>query len=87
MSDRGIYGTPRVGAAACGGRGAAAGTWIVGGALVVGAVLWARHQSIQIESLYASAGLPYQSFVAGLRERTRELSHGITRRLSTTKGT
>lgn len=87
MRGRGIYGTSRVGAAACGGRGASAGTWVVGGAVVIGAVLWARHQSVQVEKLYASAGLPYQSFSAGLRERAGELSAGITRRLSTPKGT
>lgn len=90
MSERGTYGRVRVGADES--RGASLGTWIVGGLLVGGAVLWARHQSAQLEKLYATEGLPYQSFGANLRERTRALSstagekiHALTRRLGTRK--
>lgn len=66
-------------------RGSSTGSWITVGIAVVGAVLWARHQSVQIERLQAAAGLPHQGFVAGLRERTAELSRDLTRRLSTRK--
>jgi hypothetical protein len=86
MNDRGTYGRAIVGADLAP-RRPSHGTGLVGALVVVGAVLWARHQSRQIERLYAAAGLPHQSFAAGLRERTRELSHGLTRRLSTRKET
>jgi len=84
MRERGTYGRAIVGADG-GPRGSSLGTWIVGGVLVGAAVLWARHQSNQIERLYAAAALPHQSFAAGLRERARELSGDLTRRLSTRK--
>jgi hypothetical protein len=74
MSERGIYGAARVGADGSGSRGSSLGTWIVGGLLVGGAVLWAKHQSDQIGKLYSVAGLPQQSFVADLRARTKALS-------------
>ena len=69
MRGRGTYGTSR--SDAC---GSSWGTWVVGGLLVGSAVLWARHQSTQIEKLYAAAGLPHQSFLGNLRERSKELS-------------
>jgi hypothetical protein len=47
--------------------------WIVGVAAAAGAVLWARHQSRQIEQLYKTAGLPYQSFTAGLKQSARQI--------------
>jgi hypothetical protein len=49
--------------------------WLLGGLVAGGAVLWAKHQSDQIEKLSATAGLPYQGFTRGLGERTRELVH------------
>jgi hypothetical protein len=61
-----------------GGRGTSLGTWIIGGLVLGGAVLWAKHQSDQIEKLYATAGLPYQGFTRSLSRRTRELS-GVAR--------
>lgn len=75
MSQRGVYGKPLVGADVYYvQRGSSLGTWIVGGLLVGGAVLWARHQSDQIAKLYARAGLPHESFARSLGARTRELS-------------
>jgi hypothetical protein len=69
MSTRGTYGVV-VGA---GRRGSSLGKWIVGGVLVGGAALWARHQSEQISQLYKAVGLPHRSFVEGLREDARKL--------------
>lgn len=86
MRGRGIYGPHRVGSDGAS-RGSSLGTWIVGGVLVGGAVLWARYQSRQIEKLYAAASLPHQSFAADLRERASELSGGLARRLGTRKDT
>jgi hypothetical protein len=54
-------------------KGSSIGKWIVGGVLVGGAALWARHQSEQIAQLYKAAGLPRRSFVEGLREDARKL--------------
>jgi hypothetical protein len=89
---RGTYGVSRLGADPHGQRGSSIGTWIIGGLVVGGAVLWAKHQSDQVEKLYAQAGLPHQSFVEGLRERSKELSgaarekiHGLTQRFRTKK--
>jgi hypothetical protein len=91
MSGRGIYGTPRIAGdgSTC---GSSWGTWIVGGLVVGGAVLWAKHQSDQVDKLYTTVGLPHQSFTESLAARTKELSssarekiHGITRRLGTRK--
>lgn len=82
VSGRGVYGAPLLGASFPEGQGAryadargtSLGAWLVGGLLVGGAVLWAKHQSSQIEKLYATAGLPHQSFVESLRARSREIS-------------
>jgi hypothetical protein len=49
------------------------GAWILGTIAIGGAVLFARHQSQQIEQLYKTSGLPYQSFSAGLRESVKSL--------------
>jgi hypothetical protein len=73
MSERGVYGQPLIGADPSGRGGSSFGTWIVGGILVGGAVLWARHQSAQMGKLYKAAGLPQQSFTASLREDARAL--------------
>ena len=94
MSDRGTYGKSLVGADVyyVQPRGSSLGTWLVGGLLVGGAVLWAKHQGDQIAKLSAEAGLPHQSFGASLRERSKELSasaretfQGLSRRLGTAK--
>jgi uncharacterized membrane protein len=68
------------------------GTWLVGGLVVGGAVLWARHQSDQMAKLYKAAGLPQQSFTASLREQARALPsaartklHELTRAPRATK--
>jgi hypothetical protein len=69
MRTRGTYGT-----AAPNERGSSLGVWIVGGLLVGGVVLWAKHQSGQIEKLYSAAGLPHQSFIEDLRSQSSALS-------------
>ena len=75
MSQRGIYGKTLMGADVyLVRRESSWGAWIVGGLLVGGAVLWAKHQSNQIEKLYATSGLPYEGFAGSLGARTRELS-------------
>jgi hypothetical protein len=65
---------------------------LIGGLAVGVAVLWVKHQSDQIEKLYATAGLPYQGFTRSLSERTRELSgaarvkfQGLTQRFGPRK--
>ena len=83
MRERGNYGTARLGADFSGGGRSSIGTWIVGGLLVGGAVLWAKHQSSQIEKLYAAASLPHQSFVSSVAETARERIQGIRHRLGT----
>jgi hypothetical protein len=50
------------------------GAWILGTLAVGGALLWARHQSRQMEQIYQTSGMPYQSFAAGLRESAKTLS-------------
>lgn len=93
MSDRGTYGKSLVGADVYYvERRSSLGTWLVGGLLVGGAVLWAKHQGDQIEKLYTATGLPHQSFGASLRDRSRQLStsaretfHNLSRRLGTAK--
>ena len=78
MNDRGQYGSSRVGQSPpttvyVAREPSSTATWILGTIAVGGAVLWARHQSQQIEQLYKTAGLPQQSFAAGLRESARSL--------------
>jgi hypothetical protein len=94
MSQRGIYGKPPLMGADVYyvQRKSSLGTWVVGGLLVGGAVLWAKHQSDQIEKLYSATGLPHQSFGHDLRERSKALTaaagekiHDITRRFAPKK--
>lgn len=79
MNERGQYGTSRVGQTPqpttvyVEREPTSAVSWILGTIAVGGAVLWARHQSQQIERLYKTAGLPHQSFVADLRQSARSL--------------
>src|SRR5207244_1254950 len=49
------------------------GALILGAIAVGGAVLYARHQSKQIEQLFKTSGLPYQSFTGDLRETVRAI--------------
>ena len=49
------------------------GKWILGTIVVGGALLWARHQSKQMEAIYKSSGLPYQSFAGGLYESAKSI--------------
>jgi len=87
-NERGHYGRTTIGADAPS-RGHSIGTWIVGGLVVGGAILWARHQSTQVARLYAASDLPYETFGQDLRARTRKIAssagekiQGIGRRLS-----
>ena len=74
MNDRGQYGPPRIGQLAPRTttvyveRESSSIARILGGILVVGGALWSRHQSKQIEQLYKTAGLPYQSFTGSIRQ-------------------
>lgn len=99
MNDRGQYGPSLTGPALVGQipqgstiyverKSSSAATWILGAVAVGGAVLWARHQSRQVEQLYKSAGLPQQSFVADLRQSARSFPakasaslHGLAERV------
>jgi hypothetical protein len=47
--------------------------WIVGGVVVGGAVLWARHQAAQTKKLYKETGLRHQGFLESAREDARAL--------------
>ena len=94
MSQRGVYGKPLMGADVYYVQrgGSSFGTWLVGGLLVGGAVLWAKHQSDQIEKLYSATGLPHESFAQDLRARGKALTaaagekiHDITRRFAPKK--
>lgn len=78
MNDRGQYGgngSPRVGQIPVyvERKSSSIGTWILGAIATGGAVLWARHQSQQIEQLYKTAGLPHQSFAGSLRQDVKAL--------------
>jgi hypothetical protein len=75
MNARGQYGSSRVGQSLpqattvyVAREPSSIGTWILGTLAVGGAVLWARHQTRQIEQLYKTAGLPQQSFASSLRQ-------------------
>jgi hypothetical protein len=92
MAMRGVYGPLRIGAGPYGERGSSLGAWIIGGLLVGGAALLAKHQSDQITKLYSAAGLPHQSFLEDMRLRSRKLSgaaragvHSFRQRLNTGK--
>jgi hypothetical protein len=99
MNERGHYGTPRVGQDPSRSAtvyvertGASTTAWLLGIAAVGGAVLWARHQSQQIEQLSKASGLPYQTFAGSLREsakalpsRAREAYRGIAARVRPTR--
>lgn len=79
MDMRGMYGSPRVGVEYPNCPGPSFGKMLLGGLAVGAAVLWARHQSDQVEKLYASAGMPYESFGSSLSTRTRQLSSAAHR--------
>lgn len=90
-NERGHYGRPRIGAETAEHhhyhQSTSWWTWIIGGLVVGGGVLWARHQSAQLEKLYKTAGLPQQSFTEGLKEsakalptRAKETFRGFTRK-------
>lgn len=80
-NERGHYGSnnvPRVGQAHpqtiyVERGGSSIGKWLLGAAAIGGVLLYARHQARQIEQLYKTSGLPYQSFPVSLRESVRAL--------------
>lgn len=78
---RGVY----VGASSDSGGSSVFG-WIVGALVVGGGILWARHQSQQVERLYATSGLPYQSFAGSLRASAGNAMHGIAARVRSRTG-
>ena len=88
MNARGQYGAPLVGqvvpapaAVYVEREPSSAGAWILGTAAVVGAVLWGRHQSRQIEQLYKTAGLPHQSFAASSLQGAGASLRGLAERV------
>ena len=81
MNERGTYGKIQLGADRYGAGGSSLGTWLLGGLVAGGALLWARHQAGQIEKLYATAGLPYEGFTGNLRTRAGELSGTVGKKL------
>jgi len=77
MSQRGVYGKTYTGADVYYvQRGSSLSTWLIGGLLVGGAALWAKHQSDQVKKLYATSELPYEGFIRSLGTRTK----GFTQR-------
>ena len=56
-------------------------SWILTSLAVGGALLWAQHQSQQIEQLYKKAGLPHQSFAGSLRQGARSSLHALAERV------
>ena len=92
MNERGQYGPSRVGqiptTVYVEREPSSIGAWILGTIAIGGAVLWARHQSRQIEQLYKTAGLPQQSFATSLRQSAKSLPsrasaslHGLAERV------
>jgi hypothetical protein len=83
MSARGYYGFARVGQSIPAAptvyveRETSTTGWIVGTVAVVGAALWARYQSQQIEQLHNTMGLPYQSFTSTAGASLRGLAKGL----------
>lgn len=91
MNARGQYGPPWVGQVPARAatiyveREQSSVPLILGAIALGGALLWARHQSLQIEQLYKKAGLPQQSFAASLRQGTRSSLSSLADRLRPTK--
>jgi hypothetical protein len=54
--------------------------WIVAAAGLGASLLWARHQSRQIEQLSAAAGIPYKSFTSDLRDSASRLTSRLRSR-------
>lgn len=90
MSERGHYGSVRVGQIAPPvttvyvERERSTVARILGVIVVIGSVgsaLWTRHQSRQIEQLYKTTGLPYQSFTSSLRQGAGSTLRGLAERV------
>jgi hypothetical protein len=62
--------------------GMSTGAMLLGAVAIGGAVLYARHQAKQIQQLYKSTGVPYQTFTGSLRaalpSRARETYRAFT---------
>ena len=54
--------------------------WILGALSLGASLLWARHQSRQIEQLYKASGMPYKSFASDLRDSARSVTSRLTSR-------
>ena len=87
VNARGQYGAPRVGQLSPQAatvyverEPSSVIAWILGTIAVGGAVLWARHQSRQIEQLSKTAGLPHQSFASSLRQGAGASLRGLAER-------
>ena len=92
MNARGQYGSSRVGqtipapaAIYVEREPSSVGAWILGTIAVGSALLWARHQSQQIEQLSKRAGLPHQSFAEGLRQGAGASLRGLAERVKPTR--
>ena len=91
MNGRGQYGAPRVGQIVpvpervstiyVEPEKSSTVSWILATIAVGGAVLWAQHQSQQIEQLYKKAGLPHQSFTGSLRQGVRSSLSALAERV------
>lgn len=86
MNERGSYGkngAPRVGQVPVyvERQSPSTAAWIIGVIAAGGAVLWARHQSRQIEQLQSSVGMPHQSFASSLREGARASLRRLSERV------
>jgi hypothetical protein len=63
-------------------EGPSIGTLLLGAVAIGGAILYARHQSRQIEQLSKSSGVPYQSFTGGLREALPAEARSVYRKIT-----
>jgi hypothetical protein len=62
--------------------GPSTGALLLGAVAIGGAILYARHQSRQIELLSKSSGVPYQSFTGGLREALPAKARSVYRKIT-----
>jgi hypothetical protein len=62
--------------------GPSIGTLLLGAVAVGGAILYARHQSRQIEQLSKNSGVPYQSFTGSLRKALPAEARSVYRKIT-----
>lgn len=83
MNERGQYGSALVGQAVpvyIEQESTSTTAWILGTIAAAAALLWARHQSQQIEQLYKKENLPYQGFTSSLRQSAASSLRGLAER-------